>query len=406
MANQSHKTDLDDFRRELEEDIKNFSNNQKQATSEKRTERKPESHSDNGHHRSSLGTGNHSTPSSSQNAAPKAKNTTNHRSSRKKKKGRRPLKILCAVLAVLLLLAAGGYGFLQWELSRIERNSTDEVTAEEVKDTIDSEDLYGLGNSDADLVSDPDTTNILLIGQDRKEGQKAEMRSDAMIVCSINSKTKEITLCSLMRDMYVPIPGYGYGMLNHTYMIGGFDLLNKTIEKNFGIPIDGNIEVDFERFMNLIDIMGGVNVVITEEEARYMNGQKAGWNLVGGTNRLNSDQALLYCRIRKNIGGDWGRTDRQRKVIMSAFNQLKTSGAKNMVSFAHEAMPSLMTNLTNTKLIKYAYALVSYSMDANHSYRIPKEGTYTQEIREETLHVLIPDIKTNAKEIQTYLYNK
>ena len=383
MANQSNKTDLDDFRRELEEDIKNFSNNPKQQ-----------------------GAGHYSTLSSSRNGASKAKAPTRHRSSRQKKKSRRPLKILCAVLAVVLLLVAGGYGFLQWELNRIERNSSDEVTAEEVKDTIDTEDLYGLGKSDADLVSNPDITNILLIGQDRKEGQKAEMRSDAMIVCSINSKTKEITLCSLMRDMYVPIPGYGYGMLNHTYMIGGFDLLNKTIEKNFGIPIDGNIEVDFERFMNLIDIMGGVNVVITEEEARYMNGQRAGWNLVGGTNRLNSDQALLYCRIRKNIGGDWGRTDRQRKVIMSAFNQLKTSGAKNMVSFAHEAMPSLSTNLTNTKLIKYAYALVSYSMDANHSYRIPKEGTYTQEVREETLHVLIPDIKTNAKEIQTYLYNK
>ena len=406
MANQSNKTDLDDFRRELEEDIKNFSNNPKQTDSEKHTARNTESHSDNDHHRSSQGAGHYSTLSSSRNGASKAKAPTRHRSSRQKKKSRRPLKILCAVLAVVLLLVAGGYGFLQWELNRIERNSSDEVTAEEVKDTVDSEDLYGLGNSDADLVSDPDTTNILLIGQDRKEGQKAEMRSDAMIVCSINSKTKEITLCSLMRDMYVPIPGYGYGMLNHTYMIGGFDLLNKTIEKNFGIPIDGNIEVDFERFMNLIDIMGGVNVVITEEEARYMNGQRAGWNLVGGTNRLNSDQALLYCRIRKNIGGDWGRTDRQRKVIMSAFNQLKTSGAKNMVSFAHEAMPSLSTNLTNTKLIKYAYALVSYSMDANHSYRIPKEGTYTQEVREETLHVLIPDIKTNAKEIQTYLYNK
>ena len=406
MANQSNKTDLDDFRRELEEDIKNFSNNPKQTDSEKHTARNTESHSDNDHHRSSQGAGHYSTLSSSRNGASKAKAPTRHRSSRQKKKSRRPLKILCAVLAVVLLLVAGGYGFLQWELNRIERNSSDEVTAEEVKDTIDTEDLYGLGKSDADLVSNPDITNILLIGQDRKEGQKAEMRSDAMIVCSINSKTKEITLCSLMRDMYVPIPGYGYGMLNHTYMIGGFDLLNKTIEKNFGIPIDGNIEVDFERFMNLIDIMGGVNVVITEEEARYMNGQRAGWNLVGGTNRLNSDQALLYCRIRKNIGGDWGRTDRQRKVIMSAFNQLKTSGAKNMVSFAHEAMPSLSTNLTNTKLIKYAYALVSYSMDANHSYRIPKEGTYTQEVREETLHVLIPDIKTNAKEIQTYLYGK
>ena len=247
-------------------------------------------------------------------------------------------------------------------------------------------------------------TNILLVGQDREKGDKAEMRSDAMIICSINSKTKEITLCSLMRDMYVPVPDLGYGMLNHTYMIGGFDLLEKTIESNFGIPIDGNIEVDFQRFMQLIDIMGGVNVNITAEEAAYINKRYSSWNLKAGENRLTAEQALYYCRIRENIGGDWGRTDRQRKVIMSAFNQLKSSGAKTLLNFAHDAMPALTTNLTNTKIIKYAYALASYSMDSSHSYRIPEEGTYTQEVREETLHVLIPDLKKNSKLIKEHLY--
>ena len=407
MANQSNKNDLDDFRRELEEDIKNFSKNKQQTTSTKRTGEKIDSYTYDSYHSSEV-MRSHNPHRSYHNASSKDGTTSHHRSSssRKRKKSRKTFKFICIILAAVFLLAAGGYGFLQWELNRIGRNTSDEVTAEEIKDTIDTEDLFGLGKSDADLVSDPDITNILLIGQDRKEGQKAEMRSDAMIICSINSKTKEISLCSLMRDMYLPIPGYGYGMLNHTYMIGGFDLLNKTVEKNFGIPIDGNIEVDFDRFMKLIDIMGGVSVTITKEEARYINVRRPGWNLVEGTNLLNAEQALFYCRIRQNIGGDWGRTDRQRKVIMSAFNQLKSSGAKTMVSFAHAAMPSLTTNLSNTKLIKNAYAIVSYSMDANHSYRIPKEGTYTQEVREETLHVLIPDIKTNAKEIQTYLYGK
>ena len=314
------------------------------------------------------------------------------------------MKIICAILAIVLLLGAGGYGFLQWELNRINRSSTDEVTTKEVNDHIDTEDLYGMGSSDAEMISDPNITNILLVGQDREKGDKAEMRSDAMIICSINSKTKEITLCSLMRDMYVPVPDLGYGMLNHTYMIGGFDLLEKTIESNFGIPIDGNIEVDFQRFMQLIDIMGGVNVNITAEEAAYMNKRYSSWNLKAGENRLTAEQALYYCRLRENIGGDWGRTDRQRKVIMSAFNQLKSSGAKTLLNFAHDAMPALTTNLTNTKIIKYAYALASYSMDSSHSYRIPEEGTYTQEVREETLHVLIPDLKKNSKLIKEHLY--
>ena len=131
------------------------------------------------------------------------------------------MKILCAILAVVLLLGATGYGLLHWELNRINRNEADEVTDEEINNNLDTEDLYGLGNSDATLVTDPNITNILLIGQDRKKGDKAEMRSDAMIICSVNSKTKEITLCSLMRDMYVPVPGYGYGMLKTWFGLSG-----------------------------------------------------------------------------------------------------------------------------------------------------------------------------------------
>ena len=398
MSNKINNENIEVFRRELEQDIQRFDENM--ATKEV--------HNDSSNHlnQSKSGAPSNSTQSSSAKKPSTVSegNSNQHTHSHKRKK-RTPLKTLSIILAIFFLLGASGYGFLHWELNRINRNSSDEVTQKEIHDNLDTKDLYGLGTSDAKLMSNPYITNILLIGQDRKEGDKAEMRSDAMIICSVNSKTKEIVLCSLMRDMYVPVPKYGYGMLNHTYMIGGFDLLNETIEKDFGIPIDGNIEVDFERFMNLIDLMDGIDVVITNEEAKYMNGQKSGWNLVGGTNHLTSEQALLYCRIRKNIGGDWGRTDRQRKVIIAAFNQLKTAGAKSILNFAHAAMPSLTTNLSNTKIIKYAYALTSYSMDSNHSYRIPKEGTYTQEVREETLHVLVPDIKRNAKELQKLIYS-
>ena len=395
---------MESFRKELEEDLKRFEEESAETSSQ----------TSSTHHSSSQHSEHSSRSSSSHRSSSSQHRSTSHHSSsrnhsshhRKKKKKNKGLRILCTVLAVIILLAAAAYGFMHWELSRINRNEADDVTTEEVNNTLDKNDEYGVGTSNAKLMSDPNITNILLIGQDRKEGQKAEMRSDAMIICSINAKTKEITLCSLMRDMYVPVPGYGYGMLNHTYMIGGFDLLNETIEKNFGIPIDGDIEVDFERFMELVDILGGVNVNVTEEEAKYINARKSGWNLKTGENLLNSEQALYYCRIRQNIGGDWGRTDRQRKVIMSAFNQLKSSGAGTMLNFAHEAMPVLTTNVSNTKIIKYAYALASYRMSVNKSYRIPVEGTYTQEVREETLHVLIPDLNKNAKAIQKYLYTK
>ena len=406
MANKTPNNDLESFRKELEDDILAF--NQEEASREaKKTSAHYNAKSSHAHsNHSSRSTvqeqkHHHSSSHSSSHHSGGAGKKSHHRKRKKKNKG---IRVFLIILSVIILLGCAGYGFLQWELGRINRSQHDEITNEEVNDHIDTEDLFGLGTSDAEMIHDPNITNILLIGQDRERDQKAEMRSDAMIICSVNSKTKEITLCSLMRDMYVPVPGYGYGMLNHTYMIGGFDLLRKTIEETFGIPIDGYVEVDFDPFMNLIDIMDGVNVDVTKEEAQYINVRKSGWNLKEGANRLSAEQALYYCRIRENIGGDWGRTDRQRKVIMSAFNQLKSSGARTMVSFAHSAMPSLTTNLTNTKLVKYAYALASYSMNAAHSYRIPEETTYTQEVREDTLHVLIPDLKKNSKLIKEHLY--
>ena len=119
---------------------------------------------------------------------------------------------------------------------------------------------------------------------------------------------------------------------------------------------------------------------------------------------MNSKQVLLYCRMRKNVGGDWGRTDRQRKVIMACFNKLKSSGPKAILSFAHQAMPLLTTNMTNTSIIKLAYAASSYTMNSEQSHRIPYEGSYTQEVKEETLHVLVPDIDKNKNAVQNYIY--
>lgn len=395
MSNHKNSS-LEDFRRELEEDIANHTAKVEQTPRQSSTKTNPPSkernvphHSQSTHHSSSYSSASHKS----------------HSSKRRNKKKKTPLKVVSFILVALLIIGAAGYGFVQWELNRISRHTTNEVTQEEVKGHLDAEDKYGVGSSDTVIINDPNITNILLIGQDRKKDQKAEMRSDAMIVCSMNSKTKEIRLCSLMRDMYVPVPGYGYGMLNHTYMIGGYDLLKETIESNFGIPIDGYLEVDFTRFMELIDLLGGVNVNITLEEANHLNNKyNKGWHLTEGNNLLNSEQALYYCRIRQNIGGDWGRTDRQRKVIMSAFNQLKSSGPSAMLSFTHAALPLLTTSLTNTKIIKYAYAIASYKMNAEKSYRLPVEGTYTQEVKEDTLHVLVPDLKKNSAAIKNYLY--
>lgn len=228
------------------------------------------------------------------------------------------------------------------------------------------------------------------------------MRSDSMIVCSINTKTREITLTSLMRDMYLPVPGKGYGMINATYLAGGFELLNQTIEKNFGIRIDGNVEVDFERFIGLMNLIGPVDLDLSAEEAEYL--RSSGYSVKEGSNTMDAEQVLAYCRMRKNVGGDWSRTDRQRKVITRIYRKLRSEDMGTVYRFIDEALPLFRTDLSNRKMIHLAYNMVSKRIRIANSYRIPEEGTYTQEIREETLHVLFPDIRANCRRIQEYIY--
>lgn len=104
-----------------------------------------------------------------------------------------------------------------------------------------------------------DTSNIksiLLIGQDKREGQSRQ-RSDSMILATLDKDQKTISLTSFMRDLYVAIPGYSSTRINAAYAYGGMDLLDETLTQNFGVEIDGNVEVDFEVFQVLVDKVGG-----------------------------------------------------------------------------------------------------------------------------------------------------
>ena len=83
--------------------------------------------------------------------------------------------------------------------------------------------------------------------QDRREDE-TRARSDSMILCTFHKSEKKLTMTSFLRDTYVKIPGYGQNRINVAYAAGGMSLLNKTLENNFGVHIDGNVEVDFYQF--------------------------------------------------------------------------------------------------------------------------------------------------------------
>lgn len=259
--------------------------------------------------------------------------------------------------------------------------------------------------------------NILLIGNDSRENGD-DGRSDAMILLSISRKTKTIYMTSLLRDMYVEIPGKGGNRLNAAYSYGGAELLMETVEQNFDIPVNRCVQVNFEAFANLVDAVGGVDLELSTEEIEYVNGYLVEYNMLtnrpqgtdnmdpatSGMVHLNGPQALAYCRNRY-LGTDFGRTERQRKVLTEVIKKIPGTMLTNGSELFDGLMPNLTTNLTRMesfRLCLMAGRLITYDIVSDS---IPQTGTYKNAtIR--GMSVLEVDFEANKKYLHEKLYGE
>lgn len=266
-------------------------------------------------------------------------------------------------------------------------------------------------------VTEDGVTNILLIGNDSRENGE-DGRSDAMILLSISNKTKKIYMTSLLRDMYVDIPGHDGNRLNAAYSFGGAELLMETIEQNFDLSVNRYVLVNFEAFANLVDAVGGIELELTSEEIEYVNGYLVEYNMltdrpqgtdnmdtsVSGLVHLNGPQALAYSRNRY-LGTDFGRTERQRKVLTAVIQKLPRALLTNPKGLIDGLMPNLTTNLTQAEcfgLSLTAPKLLTYDIVQTS---IPAEGTYKNAtIRK--MAVLEVDFEANKKYIRENIYGE
>lgn len=233
---------------------------------------------------------------------------------------------------------------------------------------------------------DDNVVNIMLIGQQAREKEVAKL-SDTMILCSINKETKTITLSSFLRDLYVKLPDFqghicGKNRINVAYNLGwywsgekgGMEMLDQLILENFGVEIDYNVEVGFEAFMSVIDVLGGVDLELTADEARHIQvGSGA------GTYHLNGEAALNYARTRHSNAGDndFNRTNRQRKLITQLLNKCKTMSISDLHNVLKEILPLVITDMTNEEITQCALELLPMLVDLKIvSNQVPAEGTY------------------------------
>ena len=318
---------------------------------------------------------------------------------------RSPLRRLLGFVLTLLILCVAVLGaFTIYELSRMDRDTRGDLhpgALDSFRSTGESID-WGLDSISG--IKSRKVINILLIGQDRREGQESQMRSDSMILCSVQKKSGTIRLTSLMRDMFLPVAGGRYGPLNLTYYAGGMELLDDTIRQDFGVTVDANMEVDFFRFIALIDRLGGLDLELTQEEADC----NAGWNLHAGWNSMTAEQVTDYCRLRVVGKSDWERTERQRTVIMEILRKVRLQNPLDQIRFLHSAMPLIRTDLGIGTLFRLGMAAVFHRFDTFENNRIPVADAYrsTNVYSSDygNLNLLIPDLPKNAEALQNSIY--
>ena len=270
----------------------------------------------------------------------------------------------------------------------------------------------------SDLPMEQDgVVNVLLIGNDSRENGE-DGRSDAMILLSISRKTKSIYMTSLLRDMYVEIPGRDGNRLNAAYSFGGAELLMETIEQNFDIPVNRYVLVNFEAFANLVDAVGGIELELTSQEVEYVNGYLVEYNIllnrpqgtdnmdtsVSGLVHLNGAQALAYSRNRF-IGMDFGRTERQRKVLTAVIGKLPKAVLTNFSGLTDGLLPNLTTNLTKEECLRLGFMagrLLTYDIVSDS---IPQPGTYKNATISK-MDVLEVDFETNIEYLKKKLYGE
>ena len=247
-----------------------------------------------------------------------------------------------------------------------------------------------------DVTGEDDIINVLLIGSDERKEKNFESKglTDAMMIATLDKKHGTLKLTTLMRDTLVRIAGTEQDRkLNSAVNNGGIQNLYRTLAQNFHIQLDGYVMVTFTAFEKVVDAVGGVEIELTDTEMRYLNctnySKKENHTFVVGKQTVNGNQALGYCRIRKGkdkigepvvtvsgLTDDYGRTWRQRTLLTSIFNKMKTLPKEQWLKVADEVASCIKTDLDNDAIYGYLGDIIMMGTTKVHQLQIPQNGYF------------------------------
>ena len=335
------------------------------------------------------------------------------------------VKVISYVLSSIFLLAGlvivVGYSYYTNTLNKINYKDLDnKVVVTPDKNNEESEDkepeILVLDYERGDLLSDPYVLNIMLFGADQYGN---EGLSDSMILLSIDNRHEKIKMTSFLRDTYISIPGHWSSKLNAAYAYGGAELSIATIESNYGIRVDRYAIVNFETFKEIVDIMGGVDIELTQDEIYYINDQITQngqseylpWDTQEGIVHLNGQQALWYSRNRGGYvngteysGSDWDRVERQRKFLNAVIDDMSGASLTELVDIVNAVGPNVTTNIKNSELTSLVAGAPNYLKYKVEQVSIPTDGTWGYGFNEAGSVILVNDWDRARYDLAKFIY--
>jgi len=326
--------------------------------------------------------------------------------SRKKKKARSRKKMIAILAAELVLILILGVGV--WGLGKLDKLQDLGVDADDVEmndmDDATEEVLKGY-------------TNIALFGIDtRKIGELgAGNRSDTIMIASINNETKQVKLVSVYRDTYLNRADDTYGKCNAAYNAGGPKQAMAMLNTNLDLNIKYYVSVDFVALIKTIDLLGGIDIDIQDNEWEWVNNYMYETTEITedyldhyspflegpGLQTLDGLQATSYCRIRA-VGNDYGRTQRQRTVLALIAEKAKKASLGTINSIIDEVFPLIATNIPKAELLSLAASMMSYEMGETSGF-----PTMIENVKINKADIVAPaDLEANVRELHKFLFDE
>ncbi len=320
-------------------------------------------------------TGNHRTSSTGNRPKSSAANTGSANRGGKKKKNNKGIIILGILLVLLVIVIIVAVLMLtkskpeddmdiDFDIEIYDEEDEEETIPEDAIELDPDQLNTTLESVDSSVTTDEGWTHYLLLGVDGSGTSYSGVRSDAMIVLSYNPEQGRVVLSSVPRDTLVYIDGKGFTKLTHAYSYGGAALTVQTFKENFDIDISGYITVNFDAMVEIVDLIGGVTLTITEAEANDMGVRYAAWDLHGGTQVLNGKQVLAYCRDRY-IDDDFHRNTRQYNALVAIYQKVKGLSVADYTKIITTAYDYVRTDLTAADLISLAGTLLEIMKTAD-----------------------------------------